>query len=126
MTDDELLVALNIPVQNFNSIYYKKIGTRRADALSKVSFAGLARTSNGVVADVRIALGAVAPQVIRNKEAEALLIGRKISELPKVMDEAKNFYVNGLQPIDDQRSSAIYRRTVALKLIEHFLTQVIQ
>jgi xanthine dehydrogenase FAD-binding subunit len=126
MTDDELLVAVNIPINDFTSEYYKKVGTRRADALSKVSFVGLARTSNGVVEDIRIALGAVAPKVARSREAEALFKGKKISELPKLINEAKNFYANVIQPIDDQRSNAVYRRTVSLKLIEHFITQVIQ
>jgi xanthine dehydrogenase FAD-binding subunit len=126
MTADELLIAVNIPQKDFTAIYYKKVGTRKADALSKVSFAGLARTSNGVVEDIRIALGAVAPKVARSREAEALFKGRKIGELRKVMNEAKDFYTNIIQPIDDQRSNAVYRRTVALKLIEYFITQVIQ
>jgi xanthine dehydrogenase FAD-binding subunit len=123
---DELLVAINIPVEPYNFIYYKKIGTRKADALSKVSFVGLARTVNGIVADIRITLGAVAPRVIRSREAENLLKGRHVNELSDLLIDVKNIYANELHPIDDQRSNATYRRTVSLRLIEYFICQIIK
>jgi xanthine dehydrogenase FAD-binding subunit len=121
---DELLVAVNIPLENFNHCYYKKVGTRKADALSKVSFAGLARTSNGVVEEVKIALGAVAPRVVRNLAAEDFIKGQKISELPKLMPELKKFYIEQIKPLDDQRSKAAYRSEVSYRLIEYFLTEL--
>ena len=50
--------------------YYRKVGTRRAQAISKVCFAGAARVEAGRIADVRIALGSVAPTVLRANETE--------------------------------------------------------
>jgi CO/xanthine dehydrogenase FAD-binding subunit len=125
LKEDELLVAVNIPVDRYNIIYYKKVGTRKADALSKVSFAGLARTVNGVVEDIRITLGAVAPRVVRSLETESLIKGKKVSDLPKLISEIKKNYEQQIRPIDDQRSNAAYRSMVAYRLIEYFIAHLV-
>lgn len=124
LNDDELLVAVQIPVRSFETVYYRKVGTRKADALSKVSFAGLASVHDGVVNDIRVAMGAVAPKVVRDFEAERLIIGRNINEIPSLIEDLKAIYAKAIQPIDDQRSSAVYRRIVALRLVENFLRTI--
>jgi Aerobic-type carbon monoxide dehydrogenase, middle subunit CoxM/CutM homologs len=121
---EELLTEIHIPLKRFNCQYYKKVGTRKADALSKVSFAGLAEVSGGVVADIRIALGAVAPRVVRDLAAEAFLKGKKTIDLPKLIPEFKQFYSGQIRPIDDQRSNAAYRSEISYRLIEYFITQL--
>jgi xanthine dehydrogenase FAD-binding subunit len=122
---DELLVKLKIPAADLPSVCrYKKVGTRKADALSKASFAGLAGIAHGRITEVRIALGAVAPQIVRDREIEAGLAGKTLRELPGLIPELLKEYSPLLQPIDDQRSTAGYRRKVALRLIADFLAGV--
>jgi CO/xanthine dehydrogenase FAD-binding subunit len=123
LKDDELLVAVHFPMADYNMAYYRKVGTRKADALSKVSFAGLARIRAGIAEEVRIAIGAVAPRVVRNKEAEGRMAGIDLNEIPSMVEDIKAIYDRDIWPIDDQRSSAVYRRKVSLRLIEDFLRQ---
>lgn len=124
LRQDELLVAITVPLDGHNVVCYRKVGTRQADALAKVSFAGLARVAGGRVGEIRMALGAVAPRVVRSREAEALCRGRGVDELPALLDEIKGIYAEQIRPIDDQRSSAAYRRAISLRLIAHFLTHL--
>jgi xanthine dehydrogenase FAD-binding subunit len=120
---DELLVAVQIPIQSYDVSFYKKVAARKADALSKVSFAGLAKVSGDMVTDLRMAIGAVAPRVVRSKEAEQLLKGRKIRDLAGLIPELKKIYDPLIRPIDDQRSDAVYRSQVAHRLIEYYIMQ---
>jgi xanthine dehydrogenase FAD-binding subunit len=123
---NELLISIKIPLEEYNIFFYKKVGARKADAISKLSFAGLARTSGQIIEDVRIALGAVAPRVVRAKEIERLVIGKSITETRALFPQLSNYYSSLIQPIDDQRSNAKYRKTVALHLLEYFLTECIR
>lgn len=125
LQSDELMVAIKIPFAEFNKVYYKKVGTRKADALSKVSFAGLARVNGGIIEDVRLAIGAVAPRVVRNPEAEALLKGKQVNGLADMVEEIKKHYLKDIRPIDDQRSNAKYRKLVSLRLVEDFVKNLL-
>ncbi len=99
--------------------HYRKVGTRRAQAISKVCFAGAARVENGRIADVRLALGSVAPTVVRAAQTEKLLRG----ELPSraVLQAAQAALAREIAPIDDMRSTARYRLRVAQNLLAEFL-----
>lgn len=98
--------------------YYRKVGTRRAQAISKVCFAATARLEDGRFADVRIALGSVAPTVLRAVGTEQLLRGEKISLA--VLHKAQEMLGSEISPIDDMRSTAVYRRRVARNLLAEF------
>jgi CO/xanthine dehydrogenase FAD-binding subunit len=102
--------------------YYRKVGTRRAQAISKVCFAGAALVEHGGINDVRIALGSVAPTVLRCRKTEALLRGPLTAELIRA---AGDELAREIQPIDDFRSTARYRTRVAQKLLEEFLLGLI-
>jgi xanthine dehydrogenase FAD-binding subunit len=121
---NELLTAVNVPVEEYEKACYRKIGTRKADALSKASFAGLAVIGNGRLNDVRIAIGAVAPTVVRSAEAEGLLNGRDLKDIPAVVSDVLEIYAGLIRPIDDQRSTAAYRKQVSLRLIEDFIASL--
>jgi CO/xanthine dehydrogenase FAD-binding subunit len=101
--------------------FYRKVGTRRAQAISKVCFAGTLVMNGTIVKDVRIALGSVAPTVIRATAAEAALRGRPIEE--QVVAEAERALASEIAPIDDLRSTARYRSRVAGNLLREFLSQ---
>jgi CO/xanthine dehydrogenase FAD-binding subunit len=105
---DELLIAIEIPPVRGRQ-WFRKVGTRAAQAISKVVMAAV-RTDTP-----RIALGSVAPTVVRLPETEKhLASGGSISE-------AKTILAREIAPIDDLRSSANYRRQVCANLLERFL-----
>lgn len=122
MSEDELLIEVNIPLADFNRIYYKKVGTRKAEALSKLSFAGLARVTGERLEDIRMAFGAVGATVVRVREAENFLKGTSTNDLSERLNDLIDVYSNYIKPIDDQRSSAVYRKQVSLGLMEAFVT----
>jgi CO/xanthine dehydrogenase FAD-binding subunit len=100
---------------------YRKVATRKAQAISKVCFAARMRVEDGAVADIRVALGSVAPVPLRCFQTEALLRGAKINAA--TVKAAREVLSAELSPIDDFRSTQTYRRTVAGNLLEKFLTE---
>jgi CO/xanthine dehydrogenase FAD-binding subunit len=100
--------------------YYRKVGTRRAQAISKVCFAGSLLMDGDVVKDVRIALGSVAPTVVRATLSEDALRGRRLDEA--AIGEAERTLTAEIAPIDDIRSTARYRVRVAGNLLREFLS----
>lgn len=99
--------------------YYRKVGTRRAQAISKVCLAGRVEVEGGRVAEVRIALGSVGPTPLRCVRTEALLRGQALSA--DLVRAALEEMAREISPIDDFRSTARYRLRVAQNLLEEFL-----
>jgi CO/xanthine dehydrogenase FAD-binding subunit len=120
---DELLRAIRLPrrTQVWEQ-YYRKVGTRKAQAISKVCFAGAAQMEAGTIRDVRIALGSVAPVVLRALKTENVLRGAKYTL--EMVTEAKQTLAHEISPQDDIRSTARYRLRVAQNLLEEFLSQL--
>jgi CO/xanthine dehydrogenase FAD-binding subunit len=119
MREDELICAIRLPrTNNFVKQFYRKIGTRRAQAISKVCFAGAAQMEAGRIAEVRIALGSVAPTVLRAIETEKILRGEK--PVPATLQAAQQTLTREIAPIDDIRSTARYRLRVAQNLLAEF------
>lgn len=122
---DELLRAVRLPRRTKDwRQYYRKVGTRKAQAISKVCFAGTALMTDGVIEDVRIALGSVAPIVQRAPKTEDALRGKRIT--PQLLSGAKETLVREIVPIDDIRSTLRYRLRVAQNLLGEFLSQLAQ
>jgi CO/xanthine dehydrogenase FAD-binding subunit len=101
--------------------YYRKVGTRRAQAISKVCFAGSIRMDAGIVKDVRLALGSVAPTVVRATLTEDLLRGQSLNAAAIAV--AEKALASEIAPIDDIRSTARYRARVTGNLLREFLAQ---
>jgi CO/xanthine dehydrogenase FAD-binding subunit len=99
--------------------YYRKVGTRKAQAISKVCFAGLAQISGATITWAKISLGSVAPVSLRCSKTEALLLGQKLS--PQLIASARAALAAEIAPLDDIRSTRSYRLTVAQNLLESFL-----
>lgn len=123
LAPDELLRRIRLPrrAETWRQ-YYRKVGTRRAQAISKVCFAGAALVEHGTIGDTRIALGSVAPIVLRAVKTEDTLRGALVS--PSVISAAKDTLARDIAPIDDIRSTARYRLRVAQNLLEEFLSQL--
>ena len=121
--EDELLTGVIVPGERFDFSFYRKVGTRRYDSLSKVSFVGLMKREGERVADVRLAFGAVAPTVVRSKETEDMIIGTSLKDIKPIIPDICSRYEKLITPIDDQRSTKKYRKAVSLRLLGHFLEQ---
>jgi xanthine dehydrogenase small subunit len=115
---DELLVSIRIPVARDREQGFRKVGTRRAQAISKVVVAAAWR-GDASWQDVRIALGSVAPTPIRVVAAEAALEGRPRD--PGSIEAAVEALRTAIQPIDDVRSTADYRREVSCRVLRRML-----
>jgi CO/xanthine dehydrogenase FAD-binding subunit len=116
----ELIRRIRVP-RNKNAWkqYFRKVGTRRAQAISKVCFAGAARMDPGRISDVRIVLGSVAPTVLRAVRTEEVLRGQKPE--PAILKVAQDVLAREIAPIDDMRSTSRYRRTVTRNLLAEFI-----
>ena len=117
---DELLKTIVLPRRpgTFHQ-YYRKVGTRKAQAISKVCLAAVARMEKKILAEIRIGIASVAPVPFRVRRTETFLIGKTLS--PIVIAEAKTIVGQEISPIDDIRSTAAYRRRVTENLLEEFL-----
>jgi 2-oxo-4-hydroxy-4-carboxy-5-ureidoimidazoline decarboxylase len=100
----------------------RKVGARNAQAISKVCIAALGRLRNGLVEDVRIALGSVAPVPLRLRETEGMLRGRVIDS--DLLISARRAATSEIHPIDDIRSTSRYRAAVAGNLVVEFLNRL--
>jgi len=100
--------------------YYRKVGTRKAQAISKVCFAGLARMEDESITEIRLALGSVAPTPLRCVRTEEVLKDQKIDA--PLISAARAQLSKEIVPIDDIRSTSDYRLRVAQNLLEDFLS----
>lgn len=104
---DELIVAVEVPPVQGRQ-WFRKVGTRAAQAISKVVFAGVR------AAAPRLALGSVAATVVRLPRTEAALAAGQ------PLESALGLLAGEIAPIDDVRSTAAYRREVAANLVRQF------
>ena len=116
----ELLLRISIPLPAGRQLRYRKVGTRRAQAISKVVMALSWRADDdGTWHDVQLALGSVAPTPVRVPATEAVLEGAAPDE--STADRAASTLAGELSPIDDVRSSADYRRAVAARVLHRLI-----
>lgn len=117
---DELLSRIRLPRNTTGAKhYYRKVGTRKAQAISKVCFAALGRTNNGRIDDVRLAIGSVAPIVVRCVQTETALRSQQPDST--TVKSAQASLLREISPIDDIRSTANYRLQVAANLLADFV-----
>ena len=120
---DEVIQFICLPRQfSHYRAHTRKIGARNAQANSKVCLAALGRLAEGVVEDIRLAMGSVAPVPLRLTATERILRGKRIDL--QLIQLAKMTAAAEVQPIDDIRSSARYRAAVAGNLVAEFLEQL--
>jgi CO/xanthine dehydrogenase FAD-binding subunit len=117
---DEIIraIALQPRFAAYHS-YTRKVGTRNAQAIAKLCLAGLAKTSGNRIEDVRLAIGSMAVTPVRLRRTEETLLGRPWSAA--LISEARQALETEVAPIDDIRSSALYRLHVAGNLLQEFL-----
>jgi CO/xanthine dehydrogenase FAD-binding subunit len=123
LAPDELILRVRIPVTGGREARFRKVGTRRAQAISKVVIALAWRDAHASPAsrwsDVRLALGSVADRPIRARATEAVLDGA--APTPETADAAAEALATEIHPIDDVRSTADYRRVVAARALHRMI-----
>jgi CO/xanthine dehydrogenase FAD-binding subunit len=120
----ELIEAIDLPMPKPASLptrqFFRKVGTRAAQAISKTVAAGaLWLNADGTVRDVRLALGSMAPTVRRLRTIEAALLGQHLTQ--EVVQAATARIGDDVSPIDDVRSTSAYRLSTSQRLLEAFL-----
>ena len=122
---DELLTAILLPAPHPDDrAHFRKVGTRQAQSISKVVLGARLRLTGGVVSEARVAFGSVGPVPLRCPRTEEALIGAALSGADLSADLAAALaaaLAADIAPIDDVRSTAAYRRAVALRTLQGFL-----
>jgi CO/xanthine dehydrogenase FAD-binding subunit len=119
---DELLLRIRFPLAGDRQVRFRKVGTRRAQAISKVVMAVSWRGNHGAAwSDVRVALGSVAATPVRAPRTEAVLDGASPSAA--TADHAAATLSDEISPIDDVRSTADYRRAVAARVLHRLIRE---
>ena len=123
MAADELLYSVHLPRRfAHHRQYLRKVGTRRAMAISKVALAATALLNDMVISEVRLAAASLAPFPARLFKTEAAVLGQPLTK--ETIKAARLALLAEAQPIDDIRSTAEYRRHVAANLLEEFLLEL--
>lgn len=117
----EYLKSLEIPrISKDFTHYFEKVGRRNALDISVCTMGYLLKEEVGVVEELRLTYGAVAPTVIRATSVEEYLQGKKLNQ--ETIAEAKKLVRSEISPISDIRGSAEYREKVAVRLVEKIET----
>ena len=120
---DELIRAICLKRQfSEYHAHARKVGARNAQAIAKVCLAALGRLADGVIEDVRLAMGSVAPVPLRLVKTEGVLKGKRIDA--SLVEQARKSAAAEIRPIDDIRSTARYRAAVAGNLVAQFVEQL--
>jgi xanthine dehydrogenase iron-sulfur cluster and FAD-binding subunit A len=120
---DELLREIRLPAMMANQRgLFLKLGLRRAQAISVINVALVLTFVGECVSDARIALGSLAPTVLRAGTAEVYLRGKRLDRA--VCEEAGRLAIADVLPIDDVRASATYRRTTLANLVTYGLQHI--
>jgi len=121
---DELLysITLNRAFAGYNA-YTRKVGTRNAQAISKVAIAALARLNCGIIEEIRLGAASLRETPLRLTATEAALKGRGVAagQWNETIALARAALAGECRPIDDIRSTAKYREAIAGNLLEEFL-----
>jgi len=117
---DEILHSITIPRNMIGYKYYiRKVGTRNAQAISKVALAAIARIKSGIIEDIRIGGASLRETPTRLVATEQSLLNQPVT--PETIATARAAVLREIIPIDDIRSTAKYRAAVAANLLEEFL-----
>jgi len=115
---DELLLRIEVPVGR-GAVAYRKVGTRRAQSISKTIIAVRALPRAGALTQVRVAAGCVAEVPLRCRGVEAAVEGRPLA--PETVAAACAALQADIRPIDDVRSDATYRRRASAAVLARLL-----
>lgn len=124
LASGEIISAILLPRnQGWTHHYYRKVGTRAFQSISKVAFSAAARVQQGRIERIHLGLASVAPTPYLAQSLEDALRGKNISEVST--EKVVETFLGSLQPLDDIRSTAEYRKVV-LKRVLHHLFEILK
>ena len=121
---NELIKEIFIPHHDDLNTYWRKVGSRAAESISKITFAGGYEVENGKVKDLRMAFGSVSITVVRERKIEEKYIGMSVEELHNHVEDIVMDMSKFVQPITDQRSTKEYRYKVAMNILKDFILTI--
>lgn len=123
LNDNRYIAFISIPVPREENQfwYFRKVGQRKALAISKVSLAVLGWIENSKIEEIRITTGSVSPQIKRAKRTEAILNDQILSD--EIIEKARLSIMEEVTPITDLRSTVVYRRHICGELLREALYQ---
>lgn len=121
---NELIKEIFIPHHDDLNTYWRKVGSRAAESISKITFAGGYEVENGKVKDLRMAFGSVSITVVRERKVEEKYIGMSLEELHNHVEDIVMDMSKFVQPITDQRSTKEYRYKVAMNILKDFILTI--
>lgn len=119
--DDEIIKSVVIPPHDFTYSYYRKIGMRKANAISKLSLSAAAVVKDGLVVDFRASSGAAGPKVIRSREAESMIIRRPVEDIPEIVPDFLEAWDHAISP----HAMPKYRRNSTARMLTRFLEAIV-
>ena len=121
--DDEILTHIMIPKKNYEYSFYKKIGTRKANALSKLAICALVCKENDKYR-FKISFCTLGITVTRDESIEEKFITSDIDDWKNNINSIQEAYSVIMKPRDSARSTALYRKKCALNLIKYFMEDI--
>ena len=121
--DDEILTHIIIPKKDYEYSFYKKIGTRKANALSKLAICALALKENDKYR-FKISFCTLGTTITRDESIEEKFMASNINEWKNNINLIQEAYSNIMKPRDSARSTALYRKKCALNLIKYFIEDI--
>ncbi len=121
---NELIKEIFIPHHDDLNTYWRKVGSRAAESISKITFAGGYEVENGKVKDLRMAFGSVSITCVRERKIEEKYIGMSVEELHNHVEDIVKDMSKFVQPITDQRSTKEYRYKVAMNILKDFILTI--
>ncbi len=121
---NELIKEIFIPHHDDLNTYWRKVGSRAAESISKITFAGGYEVEDGKVKDLRMAFGSVSITVVRDRKVEEKYIGMTVEELHNHVEDVIKDMGKFVTPITDQRSTKEYRYKVAMNILKDFILSI--
>ena len=121
---NELIKEIFIPHHDDLNTYWRKVGSRAAESISKITFAGGYEVENGRVKDLRMAFGSVSITCVRDRKVEEKYIGMSVEELHNHVEDVLVDMGKFVTPITDQRSTKEYRYKVAMNILKDFILTI--
>ena len=122
---NELITELIFPKHSYTGELWFKVGSRRADSISKLSFAGYYEVKENKITQFAVCFGSVSIRPARSKELEAKVVGLSIEQLKEKKAEIAGDFATIIAPIDDQRSNKEYRQKVAMNIFNKFIDDIV-
>lgn len=119
LKENELITEIWIPNKGIENYYYKKVGARRALAISRLSIAGIVDIQDNKIQKFSVAFGAISSTVLRFEDIEQRIIGKEVEEVRSLKEEIIALYGEKIVPTRGRVSSE-YRKKVALNLLKDF------